>query len=394
MAERLKAKSKNFSAVLPDRSAHFDVPLTAVTVALLAFGVLMVYSASMYSGEVNYGNEFFFMYKQIFGVLAGLAAMFAMTVVDYHKLAKSRFVILAVSILLLALVLIPGVGIENYGARRWLNLGVITLQSSEVAKVGYVIFAAAYMSRNSKKMTTIRGVFPLIAVGVVICALIMLEPNMSVTMCVALLMLTMLVIGGMRVKHLVMLVVPLAALVVVLIAVEPYRPACIPRPVGFAAGRGVSAAAIVLRTGQRRAVRRGTVQLAPEISVPAVRRKRFHLFGHRRGIRLHRLPDRDRRLLLHDLPSCGHSAERSRPFRLFSLVGHGGADRRPGAHQHSGGHREHSADGHTAAVYQRRVKLAYRLLCRYRNVPVRQPAFPRFRPRPALTQPRGSVCSG
>lgn len=219
----MKAKSKNFSAVLPDRSAHFDVPLTAVTVALLAFGVLMVYSASMYSGEVNYGNEFFFMYKQIFGAIGGLAAMFAMTVVDYHKLAKSRFVILAVSILLLALVLIPGVGIENYGARRWLNLGVITLQSSEVAKMGYVIFAAAYMSRNSKKMTTIRGVFPLIAVGVVICALIMLEPNMSVTMCVALLMLTMLVIGGMRVKHLVMLVVPLAALVVVLIAVEPYR---------------------------------------------------------------------------------------------------------------------------------------------------------------------------
>lgn len=218
---RLNAKSESYSRT--DRSAYFDLPLTVVTVCLLAFGVLMVYSASMYNAEINYGNEYFFMYKQLFGVLMGLISMFGMTALDYHKLSKARFVIIGISIILLVLVLIPGVGVENYGARRWLNLGFITLQSSEVAKVGYVIFAAAYMSKNYKKMTTVKGLLPLIAVGGLICFLIMLEPNMSVTMCVALLMLTLLLIGGARLKHLIFIIIPLAALVIVLIIIEPYR---------------------------------------------------------------------------------------------------------------------------------------------------------------------------
>ena len=221
---RLNVKSKSYSGLNESpRSAHYDMPLTVVTVALLAFGVLMVYSASMYNGKLNYGNEYFFMFKQLFGVVGALVAMFGTTLLDYRKLIKARYVIIAVSVVLLAVVLIPGVGVENYGARRWLNLGIITLQSSEVAKVGYVIFAAAYMSKNYKKMTTVKGFLPLIAVGAVLCLLIMLEPNMSVTMCVALLMLTMLVIGGMRIKHLIFILVPLALMVVALIIIEPYR---------------------------------------------------------------------------------------------------------------------------------------------------------------------------
>ncbi len=219
----LNAKSKIFFRSKTDRYGRIDLPLAAVTAGLLAFGVVMVYSASMYNAEMNYGSKYFFMYKQLFGCIGGIMAMFALTVLDYRKLIKARFVIIGISVALLALVLIPGVGVENYGARRWLNLGVMTLQSSEVAKIGYVIFAAAYMSRNAKKMTTVKGWLPLIAVGGLICLLIMLEPNMSVTMCVAFTMLLLLLIGGMRIKHLILLCIPLAALVVVLIIIEPYR---------------------------------------------------------------------------------------------------------------------------------------------------------------------------
>ena len=200
-----------------------DFPLAFVTAGLLAFGVLMVYSASMYNAEINYGNRYFFMYKQLFGCVGGLMAMIAMTLLDYRKLIKARFVIIGISIALLALVLVPGVGVENYGARRWLNLGIMTLQSSEVAKIGYVVFAAAYMSRDPKRMTTVKGWLPLIAVGGIICVLIMLEPNMSVTMCVAFTMLLLMLVGGMRIKHLAFICVPLAALAVALIIAEPYR---------------------------------------------------------------------------------------------------------------------------------------------------------------------------
>ena len=217
------AKSVNFSARKEHRSGLPDIPLAGVTLGLLAFGVLMVYSASMYNGEVNYGDRYFFMYKQIFGVLAGIAAMVAMSVIDYRRLMRARFVIVGVGIALLGIVLIPGVGVENYGARRWIDLGFITLQASEVAKVGYVLFAAGYMAKNAKKMTTFVGLLPPLVVGAVICVLIMLEPNMSVTMCVVLTMLTLLVMGGMRPLHLMLLLLPMAALVALLIFLEPYR---------------------------------------------------------------------------------------------------------------------------------------------------------------------------
>ena len=217
------AKSVNFSARKEHRSGLPDIPFAVVTLGLLAFGVLMVYSASMYNGEVNYGDRYFFMYKQIFGVLAGIAAMVAMSVIDYRRLMRARFVIVGVGIALLGIVLIPGVGVENYGARRWIDLGFITLQASEVAKVGYVLFAAGYMAKNAKKMTTFVGLLPPLVVGAVICVLIMLEPNMSVTMCVVLTMLTLLVMGGMRPLHLMLLLLPMAALVALLIFLEPYR---------------------------------------------------------------------------------------------------------------------------------------------------------------------------
>ena len=221
--EHLNARSKDLFRERTDRLRRPDMPLYVVTALLLVFGVVMVYSASSYNAEMNYGSKYFFMIKQIFGVVGGAAAMTAMTLLDYRKLMKVRYVILAVCAVLLVLVLIPGVGISNYGARRWLNLGVMTLQASEVAKVGFVIFAAAYMYKRGDKMTTVRGWLPLAAVGGVLCFLIMLEPSMSVTMCLALVMLTMLVMGGMRVIHMLFILVPLVGLAVVLILVEPYR---------------------------------------------------------------------------------------------------------------------------------------------------------------------------
>ena len=206
-----------------DRLREIDIPLAVVTVLMLAFGVVMVYSASSYNAELNYGNKFFFMIKQIIGCVGGLISMTLFTMLDYRRLHKLRFVLIILSAVLLALVLIPGVGMENYGARRWLNLGFMTLQSSEVAKICFVIYAAAYMSKNYEKMTTVRGWLPLAAVGCVLCVLIMLEPSMSVTMCVVFVMLTMLIMGGMRIMHLIFVLVPLAALAVILILIEPYR---------------------------------------------------------------------------------------------------------------------------------------------------------------------------
>jgi cell division protein FtsW len=200
-----------------------DYILLAVTMILVAFGILMVYSASMYSAQKNYGSEYYFMFKQLVGAVLGFVAMTALTFTDYHILGKLRYIILGGSLVLLVLVFIPGVGVENYGARRWINLPFFTLQASEFAKFGFIIFTAFYMSKHHKKMTTFTGVLPVLAVGALICVLIILEPNMSITICMALLMFVMLFVGGMRIKHFLIVGVPAVLAAVVLVFAEPYR---------------------------------------------------------------------------------------------------------------------------------------------------------------------------
>lgn len=202
-----------------------DLLIPVLTLFLASFGVLAVYSASSYNAKVLYGDEFYFMKKQLLGLLLGAPLMFLVGKFDYQKLRgkRVRFVCLLVPILLLALVFVPGVGKSNYGATRWIGVGSITVQPSELAKYGFVVFAAAYAADDVGRLRTFKGVLPVLLSGGVICLLIILEPNMSVTMCVGCLMLCMLFLGGMKIKHFTLIFIPVLLAVPVLIMIEPYR---------------------------------------------------------------------------------------------------------------------------------------------------------------------------
>ncbi len=202
-----------------------DISILALTVLLAAFGVVAVYSASGYVAKTQYGDEFYFAKKQLIGFVLGLVAMFFCGRLDYRKLKgkKARWVALIVPMILLALVFVPGIGKSNYGATRWIGIGSVTIQPSELAKYGFVIFVSAYMSENIGEMRTFKGVLPVLLSGGAICLLIIIEPNMSVTMCVGLLMLAMLFLGGMKIKHFLVIFVPALLAVPLLIIAEPYR---------------------------------------------------------------------------------------------------------------------------------------------------------------------------
>ncbi len=202
-----------------------DVSILILTVLLSAFGVVAIYSASRYVAKVQYGDEWYFVKKQLLGFILGLAAMLACSRLPYRRLRgkKVRYVALIVPMVLLALVFVPGLGKTNYGATRWIGVGGFTLQPSEIAKYGFVIFAAAYMSENMGRMRTFKGVLPVLLAGGGICLLIIIEPNMSVTMCVGLLMLAMLFLGGMKIKHFMIIFIPALLVVPVMIIAEPYR---------------------------------------------------------------------------------------------------------------------------------------------------------------------------
>ena len=200
-----------------------DILIPVITIIIAGFGVLMVYSASSYTAEATYGDSFFFAKKQLLGFALGTVAMIAVCFFPYNKLQKLKWAALAVSVLLLAVLFIPGVGKENYGATRWINLGPLTIQPSEIAKYGFVIFAAAYASENPDRMKTFLGMLPVLGAGAGICLLVILEPNMSITMCIGLLMIAMLFLGGVKVKHFLVILIPALVAVPVLIAMEPYR---------------------------------------------------------------------------------------------------------------------------------------------------------------------------
>ena len=205
------------------KKIRIDFLLLFCVLLLVSFGILMVYSASYYSANLQYGDSHFFMKKQIVGVVLGLAGMIFMYFFDYKKLEKIKWVALIISAVLLALVFIPGLGVKVYGARRWINLGFFTLQPSEIAKFGFVIFAAASLSKAHRQVKSFKGLIPTILSGGLICLLIILEPNMSITICVGITMITMLFVGGMKFKHFLLLCIPIILLVPVLIIAEPYR---------------------------------------------------------------------------------------------------------------------------------------------------------------------------
>lgn len=183
----------------------------------------MVYSASSYTALTQYGDSFYFMKKQLIGFVLGAVLMIAAGLFDYRKLKKIRYVALFLPMALLALVFVPGVGKSNYGATRWIGIGGVTIQPSELAKYGFVIFASAYMSDHMDSVRTIKGLLPVLAAGGGICILIILEPNMSVTMCVGFLMLAMIFLGGAKTKYFLFILIPVLVAVPVLILAEPYR---------------------------------------------------------------------------------------------------------------------------------------------------------------------------
>jgi len=205
------------------KKPKFDYFLFFAVLLLVVFGVVMVYSASYYAAEITYGNSFFFAKKQIIGAVFGLVGMIVFSFVDYNIFKKIRWLIFVVSIVLLVLVFVPVIGVTNYGATRWLNLGLTTIQPSEIAKFAFVMFSAWYLSKNYEKVKTFAGILPVILAGGLMCTLIILEPNMSITICVALSMIVMLVVGGARLKHFVLILVPMLALAVLLVIIAPYR---------------------------------------------------------------------------------------------------------------------------------------------------------------------------
>lgn len=190
---------------------------------LSLFGILMVYSASFYYAKNVLNNKFHYLLKQVIGFALGVATLFFVARFDYRKLQKMGVFALFFGLISLSLVFIPWLGVEVYGARRWINLPGFTVQPSDLAKFCLVVFASAHLAKNYKKAKHFSTLLPVIFAGAAMCFLIILEPNMSITICVLCVTMFMLFVGGISAKHFLFLAIPALLLVPVLIFIEPYR---------------------------------------------------------------------------------------------------------------------------------------------------------------------------
>jgi len=220
----LKQKINLFDKRLrKERKNRGDIFLVIAVTVLAIVGTVFIYSASNYSALATYGDAFFFVKKQVIGIMLGIVAMTVTAIFDYNKLIKLTIPLAIISLVLLGLVFVPGLGIEMYGAKRWLGLGAFTIQPSEIAKFALILFCATYVSKSPEKPKTFLGILPILLYGGVTCLLIILEPNMSITVCVAALMLTILFASGLKIKSFLLIIVPALIGAVGLIFAEPYR---------------------------------------------------------------------------------------------------------------------------------------------------------------------------
>ena len=207
--------------------AEIDLALLWSSIALLLIGMVMVYSASIAiaEGSRNFGNNpnYFLMRHGVFlavGLIAALAA-FQIPLGNWQKMAPYLFM---AGFVLLILVLIPFVGREVNGARRWLPLGVANLQPSELMKLFAVLYAADYTVRKMPVMSEWRKAFaPLAAVMALVAMLLLAEPDFGAFVVIVSIAMGILFLGGMRAGWFFGLVGVLIVAFLLMIWLSPYR---------------------------------------------------------------------------------------------------------------------------------------------------------------------------
>jgi len=203
----------------------FDSTLFITVLILAGLGIIMVLSASSHLGEVSYGSPYFFFKRQIIWVIAGIAVMLFLSRLDY-KIYKSLYIVIfLVSLGMLVLVLVPGIGSgEIRGAKRWIDLGFMDFQPSELAKLATIIFLSASLSNNYKKLSKFWvGLVPYFVIIGLVCALLFLEPHYSSMAIIVAISAILLFVSGAKIWHFLICLLPVGVIAGVLIAIEPYR---------------------------------------------------------------------------------------------------------------------------------------------------------------------------
>lgn len=192
---------------------------------LVLFGLIILASASSVVGFTNFGdNYYYFKHQLLFGLLPGLILFFITIRIPYKFWQKNASWLFGATLLLLLLVFIPGVGQEHNKAQSWINLGISTLQPSEIAKLALIIYLAAWLAKNkggSKSFSN--GLLPFLIITGIIAGLIALQPDIGTLIIILIIALSIYFVAGLRWKHLAVILALGGGIFGLLIIAAPYR---------------------------------------------------------------------------------------------------------------------------------------------------------------------------
>ena len=215
------------SAGQPTRFLGFDQALVCVVVALLAMGLVMVYSATVALPDSPKFARYvptYFMTRQLMFIAVSLVAALLAVQIPVSFWEKASPWVFVVSLLLLVVVLIPGIGKGVNGAKRWIPLGVLNFQPSELAKVAIAMYAASYMVRKMDiKQNFVRAVAPMAVALGVIGLLLLAEPDMGAFMVIAVIAMGILFLGGVNGRMFFLSIAVLVGAFALMILSSPWR---------------------------------------------------------------------------------------------------------------------------------------------------------------------------
>src|SRR6185295_10645516 len=176
------------------------VVLCATVAVLNVVGLVMILSASSVAALSDYGSSWYFFNRQLVWAIFGLAAFLIASRIDYRKWRRFAPTLLVFALITLTLVLVAGKLVS--GSTRWLVFGPLQIQPSEIGKLALLVCGAEILTKRADRMDDARAWRPVIAIFLVFGALVMKEPDLASTIVLGVIVGALLIVGGVRTKHL------------------------------------------------------------------------------------------------------------------------------------------------------------------------------------------------
>ena len=207
-------------------NSKLDFGMLTIIIVLLCIGLVMVSSASSYLALTSYNDSNYYLIKQLQFAILGVIAMLIISKIDYRVYKKFSYLFFIISLILLAAVLIPNVGVKVNGATRWLGFGeTFRFQPSEIVKISLVFAISTYIATNYKKTNSIKGYIIPFLMLVVVVIIMFLQNHMSGTLVMMVAALSIIFASGIKIK--LRYIIPLIIIAVVALGIfilaEPFR---------------------------------------------------------------------------------------------------------------------------------------------------------------------------